>query len=784
MADYYVLYNGIQYEVADAAAGVAKAKELGSSAILYFNGGAMDYMWNNENVSAVMQNGAYVRVFYLGTKTDAVNAGDITFTLDGGTVNCIYGGAGGTAGAGTIGNVTINLLSGRMNNAGGVCGTGYNESVTQGLFTLNIDGYVQPDGVNQIQYAMAKSAPSAAVINMKSGATYKLCAGTCVAGVNIVTSTSTINMTGGTVAQIMGGNNVASSLTGDIHINVSGGTIWNSFYGAAGTAQSELIGNAYINISGGYFSNAGGSNYFAGGYQGAHTGDVITTISGGTIAGRFCNGSIKNIGPGNKVVAREGNLTLTYTGGQIDHYIYGGNYSGTVNGNITVNLEGVTYNGANSGVWAGNYGGEIYGNTLLSVKNSQVYLLYGGGYSVGSDIHGDVTIEVTGSTVTGVVQAGGSTSGMEGGVTTVTITDSYLDARSRRSDWSLSGWVIGGSNRNTADVAQKKTNVTITNSTVEGVIVAGSYHAYSHFGDIALTISGSTIGYAGQTTGGDGTIYLTGFVSYQESNITATITDTVSYAGFYASGRGAAEEESELIGNISVSISDSSFNGGIFAGDYGGVQYDENAQITGGYQLTVTGSVAIALDNVTAAKVSGKGYHDLCTITGGAILAVSGKLTVSGSVADFASITIAAGATIEAGAVVAAAITAAASAEDGAYLLATGFAAQDSVITVVNASGSTIGTVTLSEAVTCGSFSVGSDAYTVAISGDNLYLTKNADVPAPPAPPIEPPVVESKFTAEVVLTITDTTHAYFGATGAWKVLDDQKIVWQDLSTLS
>ena len=35
MSDFYVLYEGTQYEVANFDAGVAKAKELGSSAVLY-----------------------------------------------------------------------------------------------------------------------------------------------------------------------------------------------------------------------------------------------------------------------------------------------------------------------------------------------------------------------------------------------------------------------------------------------------------------------------------------------------------------------------------------------------------------------------------------------------------------------------------------------------------------------------------------------------------------------------------------------------------------------------
>ena len=35
MADYYVIYQGTTYEVADFAAGIAKAHELGSDAVFY-----------------------------------------------------------------------------------------------------------------------------------------------------------------------------------------------------------------------------------------------------------------------------------------------------------------------------------------------------------------------------------------------------------------------------------------------------------------------------------------------------------------------------------------------------------------------------------------------------------------------------------------------------------------------------------------------------------------------------------------------------------------------------
>ena len=35
MSDYYVMYEGTQYDVASFSAGVAKAKELGASAVLY-----------------------------------------------------------------------------------------------------------------------------------------------------------------------------------------------------------------------------------------------------------------------------------------------------------------------------------------------------------------------------------------------------------------------------------------------------------------------------------------------------------------------------------------------------------------------------------------------------------------------------------------------------------------------------------------------------------------------------------------------------------------------------
>ncbi|MBQ4106509.1 MAG: AIDA repeat-containing protein, partial [Lentisphaeria bacterium] len=106
----------------------------------------------------------------------------------------------------------------------------------------------------------------------------------------------------------------------------------------------------------------------------------------------------------------------------------------------------------------------------------------------------------------------------------------------------------------------------------------------------------------------------------------------------------------------------------------------------------------------------------------------------------------------------------------GTYALAGGAAIFNMTITVKTADAE-LGTITGGLPLI-----VGDIAYTLNRVDDLLSLTIANVTP--------PPVVENATPAEIILTISDTTHAYFGATGGWKVQTDQTIVWQDLSPLS
>ena len=701
MASFKVVYNSESYSFDDYSAAKAKAKELGSSAVLYGSDYSNNYP-SAEGITSVFTNLVALQ---------------------------IYGGSSG----GCVDSTDLTLIGGSITNY--VYAAGHNATITE----------------------------------------------------RVVTGTSTVTIKGNAVVNYFCG--VRSGVCGDVVLNYeSGRTIT---IGAFGTLDGAKIdGDITYNISGGSITNLFLASSH-GAFCGVITGKLVLNLSGGTI-GNYLQTSWTS--GNNRVGATTigGGVWYNLTGGTLTKaHIYGtGNGEDVVTGGVHIVVDGFVA-GASSGWIYGTHTGKA-DFVEIDMKSGYARLITAGGKSTQSydseitvsggvvdmvvgvyeraELTGDVLIDITGGSVLDTINAAGGKEGSSligDSVVNISGANTYINAF---NDFSISGaglqignatmnisggtiasTVNGLGNRNdtyllkSAAIEGKITlNITGGTFTNEIAISGGGEAAFSEsagvYGDIEINITGGAF---------DGSIFLIGGAIVQ-------------------------------LGNAALNIGAVSIGGSVYAGSFGWT-VDEEEFI--GY---VEGSQSITVDGTTIGGVlSGIGTAELeqgleeatSTLTVGSL-----GVTVSDMVADFTNITIAAGGSIKAGAVVAAAITATASAEDGAYLLATGFAAQDSVITVVNGGGSTIGTVTLSEAVTSGSFNVGSDAYTVAISDSNLYLTKNADVPVGPIEP--PPVVESKFTADVVLTITDTNHAYFGATGAWKVMDDQKVVWQDLSTLS
>ena len=103
----------------------------------------------------------------------------------------------------------------------------------------------------------------------------------------------------------------------------------------------------------------------------------------------------------------------------------------------------------------------------------------------------------------------------------------------------------------------------------------------------------------------------------------------------------------------------------------------------------------------------------------------------------------------------------------GTYALAANAAKFSKTVTVRTAEA-VLGTLAVGETLACGDVS-----YT--LNKDNSLLSLTVTAPLPPTP--------TGTVAEVILTITDPNHDYFGATGGWKVQADQTVEWQDLTTL-
>jgi hypothetical protein len=153
---------------------------------------------------------------------------------------------------------------------------------------------------------------------------------------------------------------------------------------------------------------------YAGGNENT-TGDIATTISGGTIQNIVIGGAL--VKP-NSAAVFTGDITTTITGGDIDGYIYGAGY--TYNGEADVDLEvaksTITLNGAKhdkyivSGAHARKGAKAVVSATETTVTGGSYGRLFGGGWAEQNDAYSEVknaTITVNGGLVD-YIYAGGA----------------------------------------------------------------------------------------------------------------------------------------------------------------------------------------------------------------------------------------------------------------------------------------------------------------------------------------------------------------------------------------
>ena len=256
-------------------------------------------------------------------------------------------------------------------------------------------------------------------------------------------ATVIVNNCNNTIRDLFGGGNAASVPATDVTIH--GGTFDRIFAGGNGQiSAANVTGNTNAFIGGGDINQVfGGSNkrgtiggtinveinkeddgchmeidevYGGGNEAASNAGNLRIVRTGGNSEG------IQYVYGGARDADVSGNITLNITGGRITEGLFGGNNVGhTVTGNITLDINWDSNNGANDSkylkdVFGGGNNADVTGSTSINLKNGTVSNnIYGGGSQ--AHVSGNTSISLENGTVLNDVYGGGMQGNVGGNVT-------------------------------------------------------------------------------------------------------------------------------------------------------------------------------------------------------------------------------------------------------------------------------------------------------------------------------------------------------------------------------
>ena len=331
-----------------------------------------------DNVSIVLNGGSTGIIWGAGK---GVVSGDVNMTLNhSGSTGAVMS-AGGTYGSVVKGNTYLTIEQGSYTSH--VSGGGYG-SIVEGNSTVTINGgSVGTLLGGDYNGGVVKGKTT---ININGGSVGTIYAGSLFSAPaeNPYTTTPNgaieLNITGGTINHIRGGNNCSYDapvdviahwkVKGDININISGNAvILGDSSGEAiiaGGARNNVEGNVTVSVSENATINgilAVGSS--RGGDGGGVMGNTTLNVSGGTINGDIYAGALKH-------AVVEGSSNVNISGGTITSNIYlGGGSNSFVKSGGTITISGdAVITGAISGNGAS--GGVVEGDKNLVVKDYEV----------------------------------------------------------------------------------------------------------------------------------------------------------------------------------------------------------------------------------------------------------------------------------------------------------------------------------------------------------------------------------------------------------------------------
>ena len=585
-----------------------------------------------------------IQYVYGGGNAADVPTSDVT--IDGGLIQYVFGGGNGygegNPGANVLGNNTLNLDGGVMcfvfggsNTKGGVGGTtdlnfadtpscgvrsinelygGGNQAPDVDGITLNVpcgtSGVKAIYGGSRMANVGADGSPQNVVLNVRGGELDKIFGGNNQGG--IIYGNVTVNLYGGTITDVFGGNNQGGNVKGVITVNVLDEEstacpliLTNVFGGGNEVAYvpaDPTIISPVVNVM--HIKEKTGA-----------TGIKGNVYGGGNEAGVTSNPQV-NIG---YVSALSSYVPSTYNApasyrAYVVGNVYGGGNEAGVTGDPTVNMNNGTvvsglYGGCNTeGTVDGDPSVNVYDGTIGDQSNANRGIVYGGGLGSATKVKGSITVNVNGANAVlwGDVY-GGSAKGLvncndtgdaatSGSTTTVTLTDG-----------TIHGDLYGGGHGldNATAHVWGPVAVEVNGGTVNNVF-GGNNLSGTPKDKIEVTIGGGEV--TNVFGGGNQADYTapTSTPNYPEVSITnGEVTHKVVGGG----------NEAGITGNPTIFVTGGSIgtDTDASAGIYGGC--NTSGTVNGNTVVTITGGTIGESDSNTA-NIHGGGFGSSTSVTG------------------------------------------------------------------------------------------------------------------------------------------------------------------------
>lgn len=487
----------------------------------------------------------------------------------------------------------------------------------------------------------------------------------------------------GSAARVYGTalNQAGDYTTGNITLEISEDVALTERIGAAKIEQGNLTtGDVVINFAGSALPIFGGAQVWYKGSSATH--DSVTINTSGTLsdvvyaAGQAMHGGQITINNG---------VTTNVTGGSIGtDGLMGGGFtrsdanqtdtagSITIHGGTWINISGGEITNVYGGTHTYSEGGQlksvstITGGTHISMTGGTVGNVQGGGYTAwGSEATIDSTyVSISGGTVTGDVQGGsyvvgggknkdsGNSSTITGDATVVISGNANIQGSVYGGSWV--NWATGTA----ASYIGGTSTVIVEGGTIAGNVAGGGVtYAYSGDGENSKlvseheatevrltggTIQGSVIG-GGVALDNYGKATLSNTVSETSVVIDGATVEGDIIAGGYAEGQNA---ETEVMGDVSLSIVSGTIKGDVYGGSIGGsIGGNSTISISGGdiqggvYAADVTtegfrGSSILNFDNEGAldTAITEINGFDEVNFNGGTVNFTSGTVSFANTV--------------------------------------------------------------------------------------------------------------------------------------------------------